>query len=302
MSDAAEQLVAHRPMLFGLAYRLLGSVHDAEDVLQEAYLRWSRADRAAIALPRRYLTRVVTRLALDQLRIRQTRRESYIGPWLPEPLPTADLPVDEVEQHESLSMALLHLMERLSPPERAVYVLRTAFDLPYADIAEALDRTPPHCRQLYRRAAAALESDQRRFTADQREHERLLGAFVAAARNADLATLRRLLHADVIAWTDGGGQVRAARNGVYGTDKVARFFAGIYGRDACSLRMQNMELNGTPALLVSRSTTTHALLIAVSDGQIIGVYLVSNPQKLQPIQLHGLFGRGSPIHSGIADH
>ncbi|WP_243421000.1 sigma-70 family RNA polymerase sigma factor, partial [Micromonospora globispora] len=158
-AQAAGAVQAHRPMLLGLAYRLLGSLHDAEDVLQEAYLRWLDVDRESVAEPRRYLSRVVTRLALDRLRARQAARETYVGPWLPEPVPTAPSPfgpLDSAELRDSLSTALLHLLERLTPPERAVYVLHTAFGLPYAEIGDILDRSAADCRQLHHRAAARI--------------------------------------------------------------------------------------------------------------------------------------------------
>ncbi|WBB54580.1 sigma-70 family RNA polymerase sigma factor, partial [Verrucosispora sp. WMMD573] len=155
-AEAAGALDAHRPMLLGLAYRLLGSRHDAEDVLQEAYLRWLRVDRAEVSEPRRYLSRVVTHLSMDRLRARQAARETYVGSWLPEPVPTAPSPfgpLERAELRDSLSTALLHLLERLTPPERAVYVLHTAFELPYAEIAEVLERSAEDCRQLHHRAS-----------------------------------------------------------------------------------------------------------------------------------------------------
>ncbi|GAA4463081.1 sigma-70 family RNA polymerase sigma factor [Phytohabitans houttuyneae] len=266
---AAADLVAHRPMLFGLAYRLLGSAHDAEDVLQDAYLRWLGADRAAVAEPRRYLSRIVTHLAMDRLRARQA--EPYVGPWLPEPLPAGD--VDPAEHRESLSLAMLHLLERLTPPERAVYVLRTAFDLPYPEIAEILDRTPEDCRQLHHRATGHLPA-QRRFTAAPAERERLLDRFLAAAREGDLAALKRLLAADAVAWSDGGGRVKAARRPIVGADRVARFFAGIYS-GVCSVCP--VMLAGEPATIVGR----HVLTLDVTGGVVTGVYLIGNPDKLR---------------------
>lgn len=268
-ATAAEELVAHRPMLYGLAYRLLGSAHDADDVLQDAYLRWLGADREAVAEPRRYLSRIVTHLAMDRLRARQA--EPYVGPWLPEPVPAGE--VDPAEHRESLSLAVLHLLERLTPPERAVYVLRTAFDLPYPEIAEILDRTPEDCRQLHHRATRHLPAAPR-FAATADERERLLDRFLAAAREGDLAALKRLLAADATAWSDGGGRVKAARRPILGADRVARFFAGIYG-GACAPRP--VTLAGDPGAVVGR----HVLTIDIVDGLIRGVYLVSNPDKLR---------------------
>ncbi|WP_433458997.1 RNA polymerase sigma factor SigJ [Micromonospora sp. CA-248212] len=284
-AEAAGALQAHRPMLLGLAYRLLGSRHDAEDVLQEAYLRWLGVDRSTVAEPRRYLSRVVTRLALDRLRSRQAARETYVGPWLPEPVPTEPSPfgpLDRAELRDSLSTALLHVLERLTPPERAVYVLRTAFDLPYAEIAEILDRTPQDCRQLHHRATTHVRQEDRRFTASRSERERLLEAFLAAARNGDLATLTRLMAADVTAWNDGGGRVRSARNPVRGADRVARYYAGIYGprREWTARRV---ELNGEPAILLTRGDGgRYTMTVTAAAGRITGIYVVGNPEKLPP--------------------
>ncbi|MFE9652618.1 RNA polymerase sigma factor SigJ [Micromonospora sp. NPDC006431] len=284
-AEAAGALTAHRPMLLGLAYRLLGSLHDAEDVLQETYLRWLDVDRESVAEPRRYLSRVVTRLALDRLRARQAARETYVGPWLPEPVPTAPSPfgpLDTVELRDTLSTALLHLLERLTPPERAVYVLHTAFALPYAEIADLLGRSAADCRQLHHRAVARIADDRRRFTAGPAEQRRLLEAFLAAARDGDLARLTDLVAADATAWSDGGGRVRAARNPVHGADRIARFFAGIYARDRRpGIRTTPAELNGAPALLLRwPAGTRYTLAVAAADGRITGVYLVGNPDKL----------------------
>ncbi|MFE9191417.1 RNA polymerase sigma factor SigJ [Micromonospora sp. NPDC007208] len=285
-AEAAGALEAHRPMLLGLAYRLLGSRHDAEDVLQEAYLRWLGVDRARVDEPRRYLSRVVTRLALDRLRARQAARETYVGTWLPEPVPTAPSPfgpLDRVELRDSLSTALLHVLERLTPPERAVYVLHTAFDLPYAEIAEILDRSAADCRQLYHRASERVRQEQRRFTASRPERERLLDAFLAAARDGDLARLTDLVAADATAWNDGGGRVRAALNPVTGADRIARFYAGVYG-PRHRVTMDPIELNGEPAVLITRSNgSRYTLTIAAADGRITGIYVVGNPAKVPAV-------------------
>ncbi|WP_433535303.1 RNA polymerase sigma factor SigJ [Micromonospora sp. CA-249363] len=285
-AEAAGALQAHRPMLLGLAYRLLGSRHDAEDVLQEAYLRWLGVDRSTVAEPRRYLSRVVTRLALDKLRTRQAARETYVGPWLPEPVPTEPSPfgpLDRVELRDSLSTALLHVLERLTPPERAVYVLRTAFDLPYAEIAEILDRTPQDCRQLYHRAMTRVRQEDNRFTASRSERERLLDAFLAAARDGDLATLTRLMAEDVTAWNDGGGRVRSARNPVRGADRVARFYAGIYGPHR-EWTARRVELNGEPALLLTRGDGgRYTMTVTAAAGRITGIYVMGNPEKIPPV-------------------
>ncbi|GAA2583539.1 sigma-70 family RNA polymerase sigma factor [Dactylosporangium fulvum] len=268
------EFVAHRPMLYGLAYRLLGSVHDAEDVLQEAYLRWTRADRSDVAEPRRYLTRVVARLALDVLRSRQARREEYVGTWLPEPVSTAPSPFGAVDTSD-LSIAVLHLMERLTPPQRAVYVLHTAFGLPYGEIGAILGRGADDCRQLHHRASDAI-GGRPRFPTDPAEHARLLDGFVAAAREGDVERLERLLHDDVVVWSDGGGKARAARNPIFGRAKTIRFCIAVAGRMA---GMSAIELNGEPGLLVD-GHHRYSLSIAVVDGRVHDVYLVANPDKL----------------------
>ncbi|MEV8512459.1 RNA polymerase sigma factor SigJ [Dactylosporangium sp. NPDC051484] len=273
-TQAHQDFQAHRAMLYGLAYRMLGSVHDADDVLQEAYLRWTAADRSGVAEPRRYLTRVVARLAVDALRDRQARREEYVGTWLPEPVSTEPSPFGAVDTSD-LSIAVLHLMERLTPPQRAVYVLHTAFGLPYAEIAGTLERSPGDCRQLHHRASEAL-AGRARFSTDPAELARLIDGFVAAARLGDVERLERLLHHDVVAWSDGGGRARAARNPVRGRAKVVRFFTAILGRPFTAAPV---HLNGAPALLVE-GRNRYTLAVSAAGGRIAGIFLVANPDKL----------------------
>jgi RNA polymerase sigma-70 factor (ECF subfamily) len=271
-----DEFVESRPMLAGLAYRLLGSWHDAEDVLQEAYVRWSRVNRTEVAEPRRYLTRVVTRLAIDSLRSRQARREDYVGDWLPEPV-TADALADT-----DLSLAMLHLMEQLTPPQRAVYVLRTAFLLPYDEIAATLGRTPEDCRQLHRRASQALETGRARFAPSRQEQERLLSDFITAAREGDLERLESMLQADVISWTDGGGRRRTAKRPVVGRSSVAGFFGRIYSR-AESFSAVPVALAGETALLIDLGESRHVLALELADGQVAAVRVVANPVKLSAL-------------------
>jgi RNA polymerase sigma-70 factor (ECF subfamily) len=280
---SAAEFESHRPMLTGLAYRMLGSWHDAEDVLQDAYLRWTRVDQDAVAEPRRYLTRVVTRLALDHLRSRQAKRETYVGEWLPEPISTGLPPFESIDTSE-LSLGLLHVMERLTPPQRAVYVLRTAFGLPYDEIGAIIERTPEDCRQLFRRADLAIADGKRRFEPSSRQQHDLLLSFVAAAREGDLTRLERLLHADVVAWSDGGGRAPAARKPVLGRAKVARFFSHIYSR-ATSFRVEEVDANGTPALLVRLSDRmTHLLTVESSEGRAARVLAITDPEKLTNVR------------------
>ncbi|QSB04391.1 RNA polymerase sigma factor SigJ [Natronoglycomyces albus] len=281
-----DPLGEHRPMLFGLAYRLLGSVADAEDVLQDAYLKWRSVSHEEIRQPRRYLSRIVTRAAIDRLRARGSH-ETYVGQWLPEPVLTstpAQLldPAETAERRDSVAIATLHIMERLDPVERAVYVLRQAFELPYVQIAETVQRSEGHCRQLFRRASARLDEDQRHFSPSRAEHAALLASFLAAACQGDVPALRALLHEEVVAWTDSGGATKAARNPIVGADKTSRFFAGVYGlRDGMTTTF--VELNGAPGAIMRLADFTQAISFAVHDGRISGAFVVSNPDKLTTI-------------------
>jgi RNA polymerase sigma-70 factor (ECF subfamily) len=280
--DAAGTFLPHRPMLFGLAYRLLGTAWDAEDVVQEAYLRWAGADRARVREPRRYLSRTVGRLALD--RLRQRTAEPYVGPWLPEPVPADPAvlgPLDTVEQRESLSIATLHLLERLNPPERAVYVLRTAFEMRYEEIAEIIERSPEHCRQLYHRASERIGGTAR-YSTDRARHAQLLRRFMDAAQAGDLAGLAALLREDVVAWTDGGGKVSAARKPVHGRERVARAFIRWYG-PMHPLETRLVQLGGLPALTFRRDGIRRVLALAIEDDRIAGVYVILNPDKLRSL-------------------
>jgi RNA polymerase sigma-70 factor (ECF subfamily) len=280
LTDPTAVFEANRPALVGLAYRLLGSIWDAEDVVQDAYLRWMREDRTDVRDAKGFLIRVVSRLALDHLRSARVRRESYTGPWLPEPVATEVLgPLDTVELRDSVSFATVHLLERLTPPERAVIVLRDAFGLEYDDIAEVVDRSPSACRQLHHRALERLPEGRTRFDADRRKHERLLESFLAAASTGDLDALTRLLHDDVTAWSDGGGRARAALRPIIGRSKVAAFLVALatrYPPDEVSL----VDVNALPGLLLSVGDAGIYVGIRVADDRITDLYAVLNPDKL----------------------
>jgi RNA polymerase sigma-70 factor, ECF subfamily len=277
----------HRPLLLGLAYRLLGSMWDAEDVVQEAFLRWTRADAAAVRDRRAYLVTIVSRLALDQLRSARVTREAYTGPWLPEPVPTTTFgPLETAEMTDTLSYATLHLMERLTPPERAVFVLREAFEMPYDQIAEILDVPSATCRQHHRRAAAHLAEGRDRFHPASADHKALLGRFLEAARGGDLTTLTSLLAEDVVAWNDGGGRTRAALQPVEGRERVAAFIAGLssrYGIGATEI----VEANGAPAVWTHVDGHEQLAVIDIRDGLVHAVYAVLNPDKLGYIRPPG---------------
>ncbi|XVV06140.1 RNA polymerase sigma-70 factor [Actinosynnema sp. CA-248983] len=280
----------HRPRLFGLAYRLLGSAHEAEDVLQDAYLRWNRTD--GVRDPSAWLTRVVTNLCLNHLTSARVRRERYVGPWLPEPVPTADLgPLDTVEQRESVSFAVLVLMERLTPAERAVVVLHDAFGYGHREIADVIGLSEANCRQLLRRARQHLAAAPR-FPHDPAAGTRLVERFLAAACDGDLASLERLLAEDVTAWSDGGGRVSAALRPVVGRDRVLRYLVGGLSRFGADLALRIAEVNGAPAVLASAGDLLVAVLAPeFAGGRVTAVRIVANPGKLA-------FLAGRVSHSG----
>lgn len=280
MADPTEQFEQHRPLLLGLAYRLLGSMWDAEDTVQDAYLRWMQDDRSGIREPRAFLITMVSRLALDQLKSARVTRQAYPGPWLPEPVPTAELgPLDTVALRDTVSYATVHLLQRLSPPERAVFVLREAFELPYEAIAEVVAASAENCRQMFHRAQQHLTGGRERFRPSRDEHVRLLTHFLEAARTGDLSELTTLLSEDVVVWNDGGGKVRAALRPISGRGKVLAFLAGLvaqYPIDGPRI----VDVNGEPALVVSVAGGTQYVALDIRDGRIHEIMAVLNPDKL----------------------
>ncbi|MGC0333274.1 RNA polymerase sigma-70 factor (TIGR02957 family) [Streptomyces sp. SAI-170] len=281
----ADEFQTHRPRLFGLAYRLLGSADEAEDAVQDAWLRFSGADRAGIENLGAWLAKVVTNLCLTRLTSARARRETYAGPWLPEPVVTSDGtlgPLESAEQRDAVSLAMLVLLERLTPTERAVYVLREAFGYGHREIAGVLDLSEANCRQLYRRAAQRVAADEPRFAPEPRRREELVASFLNAAREGDLAGLEKLLAADVTWVSDGGGKVSAARRRIEGRDKVLRFLLGVAERYLDGVRFTLAEVNGSSALLAWDGDR----LIGVSsfelrDGLITEGRTVLNPDKLE---------------------
>ncbi|MFR0353913.1 RNA polymerase sigma-70 factor [Streptomyces sediminimaris] len=285
MSSAiADEFETYRPRLFGLAYRMLGSAHEAEDAVQDAYLRFSGADRAGIERPSAWLAKVVTNLCLTRLTSARARRESYVGVWLPEPVVTSDGtlgPLESAEQREAVSLAMLVLLERLGPTERAVYVLREAFGYGHREIADALGLTEANSRQLYRRAVRRVSEERPRFEPEPERQEELVASFLTAARDGDLAGLEKLLTADVTFSSDGGGKVRAALRAVEGPDKVARLAAGIAERFTAGLSFTWLEVNGARGLAAWDGDVLFGLLaFEVRDGLIAHVRAVLNPDKL----------------------
>ena len=271
----------HRDVLFAIAYRMLGSVSDAQDAVQDAWLRWASADHATVRQPRAYLIQTISRLSLDRLRSATSRREVYVGPWLPEPLATDPDVADEVAQAESVSMALLVVLETLSPLERAVFVLREAFDLPYGEIAEALGSSEPAVRQLAHRARAHVAARRPRYESDPRVHRTVSERFLAACSSGQLTELVGVLAPNVTLVADSGGVTPAPKGPLHGAQVVARFL--LYGLRAApdDVRLVPRILNAGPGLVAFSGGAPLATLVLDSDGgRIAAIYLVSNPGKL----------------------
>jgi RNA polymerase sigma-70 factor (ECF subfamily) len=288
--DRELQFQSQRPRLFALAYRMLGGVSDAEDVVQDAWLRWSRAD-AEVVTPAAYLRSVVTRLCIDRLRALKSRRETYVGPWLPEPVPEDMLAGTGEEAQllaDSLRVGVLLVLERLSPVQRAVFVLRELLDCDYAEIAEALGRSAATCRQIFLRAKARLGEDAPGHGVPRAEAEAVVGEFLGALAARDLPRLTALLTADAIAVADHGGKARAARRTVHGADPVARLLAGLANKSerlGVTFDVRVAPLSGGPGLLVLLGgVVATAATFTIVDGRISAVHIIANPDKLRHLQ------------------
>ncbi|MGW8761374.1 RNA polymerase sigma-70 factor [Streptomyces sp. NPDC055815] len=277
----------HRPMLLGVAYRMLGRTADAEDVVQEAWLRWTAADRDAVREPRAFLVRITTRLAIDRLRQAQARRESYVGPWLPEPLltdfgPAAPDSAERALLADSVSLAVLVVLESLSPLERAVFVLREAFGFPYGEIATALDRSEAAVRQLAGRARRHVDEGRPRYDVDPAERRDLTERFLSAAAGGDLGELLAILAPDVRLVGDSGGKSKAPLRVIESADKVGRFLFAVARDFAVGYELRFLELNGAPALLVLADGRPDTVFqIESRDGLVQCVHIIRNPDKLQ---------------------
>jgi len=277
----ADVFAACRPRLLGVAYGMLGTLDEAEDVVQDAWLRWSAADAGAVRNAEAFLVTVTTRLAIDELRSARARRETYVGPWLPEPLITGPGPQDRVLEAEQLSLALLTALERLNPVERAVLLLRDVFDVEYAAVADAIEKSPANCRQIAARARERVGEPGRRRPVEPEEEERLMAAFVAAASTGDLEALTALLAADAVLYSDGGGVVPAARKPIYGAAKAARFLLGVQRKIDYEPVIALVRVNGDPGLRVDGPDGVVSILaLEVADGAIANVRIVNNPHKL----------------------
>jgi RNA polymerase sigma-70 factor (ECF subfamily) len=278
----------HRPTLERMAYRMLGSLADADDVLQEAYLRWSREDRSAVKSPRAYLSSIVTRLCIDQRQAVEVRKTRYIGPWLPEPvveLGETD-PGGRLEAAESVSLALMVVLESLSPVERAAYLLRRVFDYGYDEIGQILGKSEPNCRQFVSRAEERIRERRPRFEAGPAEAERLTGAFLQACSTGDLQGLVDILATDAVHYSDSGGKVAAALVPIRGADRIARLFLGLMKKAPVTMEVRRVLVNGQPGIMVvDQGQIISLLTFDIIDGRIATCFAVRNPDKLARVTI-----------------
>jgi len=271
---------AHRAALHGIAYRMLGSVAEAEDVVQEAWLRWQVTPHEEVRSARAYLGKVVTRLCLDRLKSAHARRETYVGPWLPEPVRT-ETDAEPLAIAESISLAFLVLLESLGPLERAVYLLHEAFDYSHAEVAEIVGRDEVACRQLLHRARKAVAARRPRFAPSKEAHHRMLGAFAAACASGDPAALEGLLAAEITSWGDGGGKAAAARRPLHGVPEVTRAWLGFRRLAPADTEIAVEEINGWPALVARVAGRIAAVIDLETDGErIYAIRSIVNPDKL----------------------
>ena len=282
-----EAFVAHRALLFTVAYEMLGAAADAEDVVQETWLRWVDVVHAEVRDPRAYLVRIATRLALNRLRTLARRRESYVGPWLPEPLLTAPDVADDVELADSVSTAMLLVLETLTPTERAVFVLREVFDVPYDEIATAVDKSPDAVRQVAHRARSHVLARRPRQEVSRAEQDRVIERFARAAATGDLQSLLDVLSPDVVLVTDGGGHKKAALRPILGRDKALRFLSAV---SVGPVAGDVVTVNGAPALTLTLDGELDTVItFHLEDGLVTGLYVLRNPEKL------GRLGEVTPL-------
>ncbi len=283
-----EAFETYRPLLFSIAYRITGSASEAEDIVQETYLRFRNTASTEIRSLKSFLTTIATRLSLNYLNSARVEREQYIGIWLPEPVLTVDgnlHPEEQVEQQESLSFAFLVLLETLTPPERAVLLLHEVFDYSFQEIADILEKTPAACRQLFHRAKEHLAERQRRYPLSPEEHRQILERFLDACQSGNLSALTDLLARDATAWADGGGKVRTVPHPIFGRETVARVFLALASKLLANITVCIEEVNGAPALLGWNGTYVEwVLILDIRDGSIQSLRTVLNPDKLAFLQ------------------
>jgi RNA polymerase sigma-70 factor (ECF subfamily) len=287
LADPLAAFERERRRLFGIAYRMLGSVSEAEDILQDAWLRWHGVEHSEVENPSAYLVRLVTRLCIDTLGAARNRLTDYVGPWLPEPLVgrtqeiTWDDPAAIHEKTDDLSLAFLFLLERLSPVERAVFLLRESFDFSHREIAEIVGKSEENCRQIDRRARKRLDEARRPVPTDPREHGRLLGGFLKAVREGDLQSMVDLLAKDAVLYSDGGGKARAAQKPILGADMIARFLLGITRNAPPDWEVRLADVNGATGVVnLVGGKVVSVITFVVEDGRIQGFYIMVNPDKL----------------------
>lgn len=279
--DAAGSFAPLRPRLIRIAYRMLGSVAEAEDIVQDAYLRWHGTDRAQVENAGAFLSKTVTRLCLDHLKSARVKRETYIGPWLPEPM----IETNEDDQADDITLTLMMALERLSPLERAAFLLHDVFGQNFNDVAQAIDRDPDACRQLASRAREHVRAAKPRFPVSLEQGAEIARAFIEASRGGELAPLQSLLAKDVTLYSDGGGKRIAALNPIYGDLNVARFLTGVT-RKAGELQFswRQETVDGLPGIVVSESgEVQHTIALEIDDGRITAIYIVRNPDKLRHV-------------------
>ncbi|MFJ6651066.1 RNA polymerase sigma-70 factor [Streptomyces sp. NPDC091290] len=284
IDGATQVFVAYRNLLFTVAYEMLGSAADAEDVLQETWLRWVQVDREQVRDERTYLVRITTRQALNRLRAMSRRKEAYVGPWLPEPLLTAPDVAQDVELAESVSIGVMLVLETLSPVERAVFVLREVFDVGYDEIAAAVDKTPVAVRQIAHRARRHVDARRPREVVSQREKRAVLESFLRALEGGDLQELLDVLAPEVVYMGDGGGVKHAVLRPIVGNDKVARLLTGGLDRNSSPISFSPTLVNGSPALVIHLDGQLDGIMAArIERGRITGLYFVRNPEKLSHV-------------------
>ncbi|KRF16585.1 RNA polymerase subunit sigma-24 [Nocardioides sp. Soil797] len=281
MSAVADPFSEHRSLLFTVAYEMLSSAADAEDVVQETWLRWADVDQASVRDPRAYLVRVVTRQALNRMRTLARRRESYVGPWLPEPLLTAPDVADDVELADAVSTAMLMVLETLTPTERAVFVLREVFGFEYAEIAAAVDKSEPAVRQIASRAGKHVQARRPRPTPPSADTDEVLERFLAAAGGGDIQALMDVLAPEVVLFSDGGGVKRAALRPIFGREKVLRWLVGTLGKDEGAVSVDMVEVNGQQGIRFFLDGVLDVVgTMRLEGGVVTEMYLVRNPEKL----------------------
>ena len=290
MTSDEQTFSEYRTLLFAIAYRLLGSAADAEDVVQDAWFKWSGADRSRVSDPKAYLARIVSNLAVERLRSTRRQRETYVGPWLPEPILTQADAAEDVAAAESVSLAMLVVLETLSPLERAVFVLKEVFDFSYPEIAEAVDRSEPAVRQAAHRARNHIQARRPRFETDRAKKRAVTERFFAASTGGDINELMDLLAPEVTLWTDGGGKVRQAMRPIIGAPNVARWLAGTVQRpyegvEIADMTAEVVDINGGPGIVIRGAGRIIATLTVDLDGngKIETIHNVANPDKLHAI-------------------